>query len=115
LNKVFTFIKIGVLSLHQQRKRRNEMKECTIVEVNGMFQIGEITDEFISRIDYEAMALEYGIKLYRTDGNTPKWADKLVDKFNATFVRNNDFSLDYAYVYKLYNGEVAFCGLVSPR
>lgn len=92
----------------------NKMKECAIIEVNGQFYIGQITDEVGSRIDYENMAKEDGIKLYRTDGKVPKWADKITDKFNATFINNTEFSLYYAYVWKIAD-EIIFTGLVTEK
>jgi len=60
------------------------MKLCTIVKNDqDKFVIGEIQDEVGSRVDFENACKEDGVTVSRCDGNSPRWAAKLVDEFWA--------------------------------
>lgn len=86
------------------------MKECTIIKNDlGQYVIGEITDEVGSRTDYESAAKEDGVTIVRIDGNTPRWATKLVDDFYAHCATKG---LLYGYAMKTESGAV-LVGLVD--
>jgi len=86
------------------------MKECVITKnEHGKFVISEMGEEVGTRVEFENMAKEDGVKLARLDGDLPKWARKAAEGF---FENLETTGLQYAYAQQTEEG-VLLVGLVK--